>query len=379
MDTLNKPGHLPSEEDISGPAGLCLDEWTMDYYNGLIQSDSIERLPMERKQCLRVTKISYGGCMQKQSVIGDIINNIEKVIVGKTEVIEYAMIALLAEGHLLLEDVPGVGKTTLANAISKSIDCGFNRIQFTPDTLPSDITGVSVYNMQTGQFEFSPGAVMNHIILADEINRTSPKTQASLLEAMEEKQISVDGRSYPLPRPFMVIATQNPIDYLGTYNLPEAQLDRFLMKLSIGYPSMADEKRMADYYIKRSPLKSLEPVTDGKTVSAMQEEVKSVQIHKDLVTYIIEIMDGTRKDPNIALGASPRATLALIRAAQAAAYYDGRDYCIPDDILKVIHPVIRHRLILSPEARLNKLTAEKVLSRITAMLRVPILPVLNQA
>lgn len=314
--------------------------------------------------------------MQNQNVIGDIVKNIEKVIVGKTEVIEYAMIALLAEGHLLLEDVPGVGKTTLANAIAKSIDCGFNRIQFTPDTLPSDITGVSIYNMQTGLFEFTPGAIMNHIVLADEVNRTSPKTQASLLEAMEEKQISVDGKTYPLPSPFMVIATQNPIDYLGTYNLPEAQLDRFLMKLSIGYPSMPDEKRMAEYYIRQSPLKSLAAVTDGKTISAMQEEVKAVKIHKDLISYIIEIVDGTRKESNIALGASPRATLALIRAAQAAAYYSLRDYCIPDDILKVIHPVIQHRLILSPEARLNKLTSEKVLAKIIAKFRIPILPTL---
>ncbi len=313
--------------------------------------------------------------MQKQKEIGDIVKNIEKVIIGKREVIELAVITLLSEGHLLIEDVPGVGKTTLANAISKSIDCGFNRIQFTPDTLPSDITGVSVYNMQTGQFEFTPGAIMNHIILADEVNRTSPKTQASLLEAMEEKQISVDGKTYPLPSPFMVIATQNPIDYLGTYNLPEAQLDRFLMKLSMGYPSMADEKRMAEYYIRQSPIKSLEAVTDGKTISAMQEEVKNVKIHRDLISYIIEIIDGTRKDTNIALGASPRATLALIRASQAAAYYDGRDYCIPDDIQKVIHPVIRHRLILSPESRLNKLTAEKVLDKIINKYRVPILPV----
>ena len=313
--------------------------------------------------------------MQKQKIIGDIVKNIEKVIIGKTEVIELAVMTLLSEGHLLIEDVPGVGKTTLANAISKSIDCGFNRIQFTPDTLPSDITGVSVYNMHTGQFEFTPGAIMNHIILADEVNRTSPKTQASLLEAMEEKQISVDGKTYPLPSPFMVIATQNPIDYLGTYNLPEAQLDRFLMKLSMGYPSMADEKRMADYYIRQSPIKSLEAVTDGKTISAMQEEVKNVKIHRDLISYIIEIIDGTRKDTNIALGASPRATLALIRASQASAYYDCRDYCIPDDIQKVIHPVIRHRLILSPEARLNKLSAEKVLDKIITKYRVPILPV----
>ncbi|MDF2586691.1 MAG: ATPase associated with various cellular 3 [Anaerocolumna sp.] len=311
--------------------------------------------------------------MEHQHVIEELVKNIEKVIIGKTEVIKFAIIALLAEGHLLLEDVPGVGKTTLANAIAKSIDCGFTRIQFTPDTLPSDITGVSIYNMQSGLFEFKPGAVMNHIILADEVNRTSPKTQASLLEAMEERQITVDGKSYELPTPFMVIATQNPIDYLGTYNLPEAQLDRFLMKLSIGYPSVSDEKRMVSNYVTQSPLKTLSSVTDGKTISIMQQEVKQVKIHKDLVSYIIDIMDETRKDGNIALGASPRATLALIRAAQSTAYTDGRDYCIPDDILKVIRPVIMHRLILSPEARINKLTSEKVLSKIISKFRVPIL------
>lgn len=311
--------------------------------------------------------------MNNQHVMKDIVNNIEKVIVGKKEVIQFSIISLLAEGHLLLEDVPGVGKTTLANAIAKSIDCGFTRIQFTPDTLPSDVTGISIYNMQTGQFEFNPGAIMNNIILADEINRTSPKTQASLLEAMEERQISVDGKTYVLPNPFMVIATQNPIDYLGTYNLPEAQLDRFLMKLSIGYPSKSDEKQMAMFYAEQNPLKSLTPVTDGKTIKTMQQEVRLVKIHNDLISYIIDIMDGTRKDPNITLGASPRATLALIRAAQATAYSENRDYCIPDDIHKVIKPVIQHRLILSPEARLNKLTAEKVLSNIIKKINVPIL------
>lgn len=311
--------------------------------------------------------------MQNQHVFRDIVNNIEKVIVGKTEIIEFCITALLAEGHLLLEDVPGVGKTTLANAIAKSIDCGFTRIQFTPDTLPSDVTGVSIYNMQTGQFEFKAGAVMNHVILADEINRTSPKTQASLLEAMEERQISVDGNTYALPTPFMVIATQNPVDYVGTFSLPEAQLDRFLMKLSIGYPSVADEKRMASFYIAQSPLKTLSPVTDGKTIAAMQQEVKQVTVHKDLISYIIEIIDATRKDPNLALGASPRATLAFLRAAQAVAYSAERDYCIPDDIQKVVHPVLQHRLILSPEARLNKMTVERVLSKIVARVNVPIL------
>lgn len=313
--------------------------------------------------------------MQKKHMVGDIVSNIEKVIVGKREVIEFAVIALLAEGHLLLEDVPGVGKTSLANAMAKSIDCGFNRIQFTPDTLPGDITGVSVYNMKNGCFEYIPGAIMNHIILADEVNRTSPKTQASLLEAMEERQVSIDGKTHELPSPFMVIATQNPVDYLGTYNLPEAQLDRFLMKLSLGYPSMADEKRMAECYMKQSPLKQLTPVTDKETIRTMQGEVRKVQVHRDLTAYIVDLIDSTRKDTNIALGASPRATLALIRASQSAAYVAGREYCIPDDILKVIQPVIKHRLILSPEARLNKLTAEMILTKIISKFRVPILPV----
>lgn len=304
----------------------------------------------------------------------DIIKNIENVLVGKREVIELLVTALLSEGHVLLEDVPGVGKTTLANGLAKSIDCGFNRIQFTPDTLPSDVTGVSVYNMKSGQFEYNPGGIMNHIVLADEINRTSPKTQASLLEAMEEGQVSIDGKTHPLPDPFMVIATQNPIDYLGTYNLPEAQLDRFLMKISIGYPSVLDEKRMAETFMSNNPLNNLEPVADSKTIKELIEEVKNVKVHKDLLTYIITIIDSTRNDNNLSLGASPRATLKLIRASQGAAFMKGRDYCIPDDILHVIKPVLAHRLILSPDARLNKLSADSVLSKIIARVSVPIIP-----
>lgn len=314
------------------------------------------------------------GLQLLQHIATDIIKNIEKVLVGKRDVIELAVTALLSEGHLLLEDVPGVGKTTLANGLAKSIDCGFNRIQFTPDTLPSDVTGVSVYNMKSGLFEYNAGGIMNHIILADEINRTSPKTQASLLEAMEEGQVSVDGKTYSLPKPFMVIATQNPIDYLGTYNLPEAQLDRFLMKLSIGYPSVSDEKRMAETFMSNNPLDSLEPVADAQAIKNLIQEVKNVKVHKDLITYIITIMDNTRKDSNLLLGASPRATLKLIRASQGEAFMKGRDYCIPDDILRVIKPVIAHRLILSPDARLNKLTTEAVLTKIIARVSIPILP-----
>jgi MoxR-like ATPase len=310
--------------------------------------------------------------MECRDSINNIIDNIEKVLIGKRDIIQLSITALLAGGHLLLEDVPGVGKTTLANAIAKTIDCGFTRIQFTPDTLPSDITGVSIYNNQTSTFEYSKGAVMNHIILADEINRTSPKTQASLLEAMEEGQVSVDGKTYELPKPFMVIATQNPVDYLGTYHLPEAQLDRFMIKLSIGYPSENDEIKMVQNYLLDQRLKILEPVVDAKTILMMQEEVKQIQVHNDLIGYLIKLIDETRKNANITLGASPRATLALTRAAQAAAYMDGRDYVIPDDIKVLGSYVLKHRLMMSSDARLNKQTADTVVQTIFRRVPVPV-------
>jgi MoxR-like ATPase len=299
----------------------------------------------------------------------NMIKNIEKVIIGKKDAVELSIIALLAQGHLLLEDVPGVGKTTLANAIAKTIDCGFTRIQFTPDTLPSDVTGVSIYNMQSGKFEFSKGAIMNNIILADEINRTSPKTQASLLEAMEEGQVSVDGKTYELEKPFMVIATQNPVDYIGTYNLPQAQLDRFLMKLSIGYPSMADEAIMIENFLINKRLDSLQPVVDATTILTMQQEVRAIKVHRDLITYMIKIIDETRHNKNIILGASPRATIALTRTVQAVAYMAGRDYVIPDDIKKIASPVLKHRLILSPDAK-NK---DSIVTSILETIKVPIL------
>lgn len=311
--------------------------------------------------------------MDGRNIITGMINNIEQIIVGKREVIEYTIITLLAGGHLLLEDVPGVGKTTLAKALAQTIDCGFTRIQFTPDTLPSDVTGLSIYNMQTGRFEYSKGAIMNNIILADEINRTSPKTQASLLEAMEERQVTVDGITYPLPKPFMVIATQNPVDFLGTYNLPEAQLDRFMIKISIGYPSVTDEQLMADRFLGKKLTRKLEPIADKETIIKMQEEVEDIKVNRDLINYITRFIQETRKDGNIALGASPRASLALIRAAQARAYTRGRTYCIPDDILDLIVPVIAHRIILSPEARLSKTGTEKVLKDILARMPVPVL------
>lgn len=311
--------------------------------------------------------------MENQAKLSKMIHNMEQIIVGKREVIEHTLVTLLAGGHLLLEDVPGVGKTTLAKTLAQTISCGFTRIQFTPDTLPSDVTGLSIYNMQTGKFEYSKGAIMDNIILADEINRTSPKTQASLLEAMEEKQVTVDGITYPLGRPFMVIATQNPVDYLGTYNLPEAQLDRFMMKISIGYPQAGDEKLMADRFLNNQLTQKLEPVVDAATVLEMQKEVEAVKVSQDLVLYTTKIIQETRKDSNILLGASPRATLALLRAAQAKAYLSGRNYCIPDDILHLVQPVLAHRIILSPEARLSQAKADKVLKTIVAKVPVPVL------
>lgn len=311
--------------------------------------------------------------MDSRSKVAGMISNIEQVIVGKRQVIEYTIITLLAGGHLLMEDVPGVGKTTLAKALAQTIDCGFTRIQFTPDTLPSDVTGLSIYNMKTGQFEYSRGAIMNNIILADEINRTSPKTQASLLEAMEERQVTVDGVSYPLPKPFMVIATQNPVDFLGTYNLPEAQLDRFMAKISIGYPAMGDEQMMADRFLNNKLMIKLEPVVDKDEVIKMQEEVADIKVNKDLVGFVTRFIQETRKDGNISLGASPRANLALIRAAQARAYTKGRAYCIPDDILDLIVPVIAHRIILSPEARMAQVKTDKVLKDILSKIPIPVL------
>ena len=311
--------------------------------------------------------------MEKQHLIQKIIEQMEKVIIGKREVLELTIVALISEGHILLEDVPGVGKTTLANALAHTIHSGFSRIQFTPDTLPSDITGMTIYNMQNGQFEFVKGQIMNHIILADEINRTSPKTQASLLEAMEERQVTIDSKSYPLPKPFMVIATQNPIDYLGTYSLPEAQLDRFLMKLSIGYPDKQSEMQMVQSFLGDSTWKQLDYVVEEADVIAMIGEVQLVKVHPDLIDYTLRIIEETRNNSALSLGASPRATLALNRSAQALAYMKGRDFVIPDDIRTMVIPVLGHRLVLSSEAKLNQQTPEKLLKAILTKIKQPIL------
>ena len=313
------------------------------------------------------------GTVKYVPLAQQLIQQISSVLVGKEDKVTNTVITLLAGGHLLLEDVPGVGKTTLANALSKSIDCSFGRIQFTPDTLPSDITGISIYNMKTGSFEFQKGAAMHNIVLADEINRTAPKTQASLLEAMQEHQITVDGVIYPLEAPFMVIATQNPIEFVGTYHLPEAQMDRFLMKITIGYPSIEKEVLMVTQFLNDQRVEQLQPIMKKEEVVAMQQEVKSVKVHKDLITYIVNIIDATRREESLTLGASPRATLAMIRAAQATAYLKERDFVIPDDIQEIVFPVLCHRLIPSMEAKINKVTTETIVKRLLLTVPLPIM------
>lgn len=311
--------------------------------------------------------------MNNRELMENIIRNIELAIVGKHETVEFAMLAFIAGGHLLLEDVPGVGKTTLAKAIARSIDCDFSRIQFTPDTLPSDVTGLSVYNMATGKFEFSRGAVMSNLILADEINRTSPKTQSSLLEAMEEGQVSVDGTTYPLPDPFMVIATQNPVDTLGTFHLPEAQLDRFMMKLSIGYPAEEDELQMIDRMLKETTVATLKPVAKAEDIVRIRQDVQKIFVHEDIRKYIMTIVTKTRNSLMLSLGASPRATKALVRAAQAYALLQGRDFVIPEDVIHVMPKVLPHRLILSAEGRIGGTDAAKVLDGLIRETKVPVI------
>jgi len=302
-----------------------------------------------------------------------IIDQINTVLIGKEDKVELTVLTLLAGGHLLLEDVPGVGKTTLANALARTTGCDFARIQFTPDTLPGDITGVSVYRMNSGQFEYVPGAVMHQIVLADEINRTAAKTQASLLEAMEEHQVTVDGVIHPIGDPFMVIATQNPIDFLGTYNLPEAQLDRFLMRISLGYPEEREEQRMAEEFLTGQKATKLVAVADAEEIRAMQREVEAVTVQKDVLAYIVSLCRATREMKELELGASPRATLALVRASQAAAYLDGRDYVLPDDVQKLFYPVLGHRLVLSMEARVDRKDVKDLLAEVEKKVKVPVL------
>lgn len=305
-------------------------------------------------------------------ILKNIIDNVENVIIGKRYAIELAVISLICNGHVLIEDVPGVGKTSLVSALAKSINASFRRIQFTPDVLPSDITGFSMYNQKNSEFEYRPGAIMSQIILADEINRTSPKTQASLLEVMEEYQVTVDGVTYKVPRPFMILATQNPVEYLGTYPLPEAQIDRFFMKISIGYPTNSEEGYILSKFQFSNPLDKLLPVAESSDIIALQEEIKNVHMDASLGNYIVDIVSQTRKHQDVILGSSPRGSLSLFRAAQAWAFYNERDYVLPDDIKKMVIPVLSHRLMLKQETKLKKINPEEILNSIVGRINVPV-------
>ena len=300
-----------------------------------------------------------------------IIENIERVIVGKREVIELAVISLLSQGHLLIDDVPGVGKTMLARSLALSIGCSFGRIQFTPDMLPSDVTGVSIFNQATREFEFRPGPILSEIVLADEINRATPKTQSALLEAMQEGTVTVDGLSHKMPRLFMVLATQNPIEYEGTFRLPEAQLDRFLMRIDLGYPDAENEIEILDRQQFTHPIEELRPVVSLEQVLQAQEAIKSVVVAPSIKRYIVEIVRRTRDHADAYLGASPRGSLGLYRAGQARAAINGREYVIPDDIKALALPVLSHRMILAPGAHLQEMDESKVLEEIIEHINVP--------
>jgi MoxR-like ATPase len=318
------------------------------------------------------TPVVLDGEMQQTARrAGTIAANIASVILGKDDVIGACLVALLAGGHVIIEDYPGIGKTLLAKALARSVSCRFARIQFTPDLLPSDVTGVSVFNQRNSGFEFRPGPVFANIVLADEINRASPKTQASLLECMEERQVTVDNATHAIAAPFMVIATQNPIEYEGTYPLPEAQLDRFMMRLNIGYPSAAAEEAMVCAQTSGDPFALLKPVLDTADVVAMQEAARRVELAASLARYVVEILAATRASNDVYLGASPRAGIALVRAAKALAILRGRDYVVPQDVKDLAGRVLSHRIILSPDARLQDLTEEAVIARLLESVPVP--------
>jgi MoxR-like ATPase len=298
--------------------------------------------------------------------------NVERVIQGKTHEVRLALSALSAEGHLLIEDVPGVGKTMLAKAMARSFDCSFRRIQFTPDLLPTDITGVNVFNQERGDFEFKPGAIFANIVLGDEINRASPKTQSALLESMEERQVTVDGVTYQLGVPFMVIATQNPIEHEGTYPLPESQLDRFMMRLAIGYPSPEAETEILATHGTASTLDQIEPVADATAAARMIAVARQVYVADSLRRYIVDIADATRRHPDVYLGASPRAAIMLLRASRALAAADGRDYVVPDDLKSLVIPVLGHRMIVSADAAMSGRGTETVLNEALDEVPVPV-------
>ncbi len=306
-----------------------------------------------------------------QNVVERLAQNVERVIIGKRREVLLSLIGLLCQGHILIEDVPGVGKTMLAKAIARSIGCSFSRIQFTPDMLPSDVTGVSIFNQKTQGFEFRPGPIMAQIVLADEINRATPKTQSALLEAMEERQVTVDGTTYPLARPFLVLATQNPIEYEGTFPLPEAQLDRFLLRIRLGYPAPADEVAMLDAQQYEHPVTQIEQVVSVEELLQAQEQIKNVYLDRQIKRYIVELVGATRNHEDVYLGASPRGSLALYRACQARAALVGRDHVLPDDVKELAEAALAHRIIVGPAARIKDVTAEGIVAEALRRVAVP--------
>jgi MoxR-like ATPase len=310
--------------------------------------------------------------MEDAKIIAErIIANVEKVIIGKAEEVHLALTALLCQGHILIEDVPGVGKTILARSIATSTGCTFRRIQFTPDLLPSDVTGVSIFNQKTGDFEFRPGPIVAQVVLADEINRATPKTQSSLLEAMEERQVTVDGVTHKMPAPFMVMATQNPIEYEGTFPLPEAQLDRFLIRIHLGYPSASEEVLIMEGQQRQHPIEALERVTDAAEIQGMQRAVKDIFVDGLIKEYIVSVVDATRKHGSVYLGASPRGSLALYRTCQARALLDGRDFVTPDDVKALAYATLGHRIIISPASRVKNVSAKDVVEQTLDRVPVP--------